>query len=317
MKALNSNLIKILVTIILAAGLLYAYYNVLNTRFEGNASRKQMKETADEILSYPNSANRVECNSIVCVMPEGEGQQPVPDPSMSIQFVHDLQYDRYLVSKGEAKEIFEFDDEELHVYSKGISPLYVREKDVELKRVPGDRWYRYPCEDIYSLKWKNAQNEQISYGYLESQDYLMKIKYKGEEETETGVLRKYTAQIKNTLRKKDISEESDNEFRKVLSANGLHVTELRKNYPEVYRMLKEIYNQSTEEMQIWLDEEGKMVKIEKDYTFFYYLNVMKQNSEKIKDKVGKYNYPKVKCIQSYTYSPKCKNIELPKSFEEL
>ena len=127
----------------------------------------------------------------------------------------------------------------------------------------------------------------------------------------------YIVQIKNTLRSRKASGESDNEFRKTLSENGLHVMKLKKEYPDVYKMLKEIYYQSAENLHVWLDAEGKMIRIEKDYTFPYYMEVMKENSEKIEQLVGRYHYPRIICRQDYLYSPSCQNVSLPRVFKEL
>ncbi|MCI8835378.1 MAG: hypothetical protein HFH24_08385 [Ruminococcus sp.] len=371
MERINRKYIKILAVILLAAGLFYAYFNVLNTRFKGSASRKQMRQISGQMMFYPENSDRIECDSTLYIVQE-EGQEPVEISSGKMQFILDQKYKRLQIHRENAEEIIEFSELEeeaylsgkhaIHmaakeggqrfvsdqVYSKGVSPLYIREEE-GLKKVQKEQWYHYSCREIYGVKWYEGLSERISYGYLTSEEYLEKIRHQKTEKTredenpiedtekegsenvpqeaaeeaagETAEYleesEEYIVQIKNTLRSRKASGESDNEFRKTLSENGLHVMKLKKEYPDVYKMLKEIYYQSAENLHVWLDAEGKMIRIEKDYTFPYYMEVMKENSEKIEQLVGRYHYPRIICRQDYLYSPSCQNVSLPRVFKEL
>ena len=85
----------------------------------------------------------------------------------------------------------------------------------------------------------------------------------------------------------------------------------------MYRLLKESFNKDAEEFFVWVDNNDVMVQIERDYTFQYYVNVMKEHSEKIEELVGQYDYPKIVCHQQYRYSPECQTIEMREAFEEM
>lgn len=316
MEEWRKKIIKAAITVLLASGLIYAYYNVLNTRFENVETKKRMKEITKEILEYPNTSSRMECRSFVYIIPHEENQEPVQDGAMAVQFVHDLEHGRLQIVQGARKEIFEFQGENVTVFSQGTTALY-RSNDVYLDHLSEKQWYHYPCKPMYGVEWRNGRHEQLSYGYLSSMNDLVKIQDNGIVESEEETVRQYTVHVKNTLHEWESQEESDKAFRKILNSHGLDVIELKKNYQEAYKLLRKIYNQATEEMLIWVDEEGRMIKIEKDYTFYYYLDILKENSEIIREKIEKYDYPRVMSVQMYSYSPECSSIDLPEKFEEL
>ena len=60
-----------------------------------------------------------------------------------------------------------------------------------------------------------------------------------------------------------------------------------------------------------------MIQLEKDCTFSYYVKVMKENSDLIKSKIGRYDYPRAICVQNYKYNFEADMIELPKEFIDL
>ena len=64
----------------------------------------------------------------------------------------------------------------------------------------------------------------------------------------------------------------------------------------MYRLLKESFNKDAEEFFVWVDNNDVMVQIERDYTFQYYVNVMKEHSEKIEELVGQDDAPS--CLPS-------------------
>lgn len=313
MKKLTRNYTKLLIVILFAGGLLYAFYNVASGRIQGQENLKRLDTVTKPILKAVNEAERLQCNASVYLQLEDEQKQ---DASENIEFIHDLKNQRMQVVKDDKKEIYDYRDKQLNIYSKGISPVYSKE-DAGFTRIPTDRWFHYTGETMYGVQRRKGVSDQISYGYLKDEEYLLKVRRQGEEEIGEKKYQKYKAVIRNTLKETNRGAESDNEFRKTISANGLDVMDLKKGYPEVYKLLKDTYNRGSEELYIWVDEDGKLSRIEKDYTFAYYIQTMKQNSEKIQQKVGQYGYPRVFCRQDYTYNPTCKNIEMPKDFEEL
>lgn len=313
MKSTGRNYLKILLVILLASGLIYAFYNVVNSRIRGRENLEQLESVTGSVLRTLDSEARMECRTSVYLKGEEEDKQ---DASRDVRVIHDFARGRLYIGRGEKTEIIEYKGDEPNIYSKGISPVYSK-KDVNLKAVPKDRWYNYAGEKMYGTQWRKGKSDQISYGYLKDENCLLKIKKIGRDTIDDKNYTKYEAVIRNSLKSETEGKESDNEFRKTLSSHGLNVMNLKKGYPEVYKMLKDTYNQDTEELYIWLDEEGNMVRIEKDHTFNYYLEVMKENSEKIEEKVGQHGYPRVYCRQNYTYSPKCGIVEIPKDFGEL
>lgn len=313
MKSKGKNYFNILIVVLLTSGLIYAFYNVLNNRIQSREHQKDMETVSDSILKFLGESERMECQTLVYLQVEEERKQ---DSSQDVNVIHDFKHRRLYISRKDRKEIFEYPEGELCIYSKGISPVYDK-VDVKLKSVPKDKWYKYSGEKMYGDQWEKGESDQLSYGYLKNDKFLLKIEEQGEDTMDGKEYTKYKAVIRNLLRKKHSGEESDNEFRKTLSNSGLDATDLKKGYPDVYKMLKSIYNRDTEEMYIWLNEKGEMTRIEKDHTFPYYLEIMKENSEKIEKKVGQYGYPRVICQQNYSYSPTCGTITIPEDFEEL
>lgn len=310
MKSTGRNYLKILMVVLLASGLIYAFYNVLNTRIRGQENIKQLQSVTDSILNAVNSKERMECMTSVYLDCEEEDKL---DESQKAELIHDFAHKRFYIGRSGKTEIVEYENDLPAIYSKGISPVYSKEKTGFIA-VQKDKWYKYTGEKIYASPWRKGKNDQVSYGYLKDKNYLVKIKKIAKEIVDEKSYTKYEAVVKNTLRDETAGKESDNEFRKTLSSHGLNVMDLRKEYPEVYKLLKDTYNKNMEEMSVWVDEEGNLVRIEKDHTFLYYLNVMKENSDKIEQKVGQYGYPRVYSRQEYTYSPDCRGIEIPKDF---
>lgn len=313
MKSLKENVIRILVIVTITGGLLYASFNVIRERFQGGERQRQIDAVTEPIMAEMEKSGRLECQSTVYLRLE-EGTKE--DLSQKVQMIHDFKHQRIQYMKGNMKEIQEYKNDTPVIYSKGISPVYIKES-AELKRVSGDKWFEYPCEKMYGSERRSGKNEMISYGYLTSEEHIRSIEAEGKEEIDGKMCVRYKAVIKNTLRTPDNASEGNNEFRKALGAYGLDPMNLKKEYPEVYKHMKNIYDKDSEELYFWVDEGGKLVRIEKDYTFLYYLGIMKENSEKIQEQAGRYNYPQVICRQNYKYGPTCPNIDLPKDYEEL
>lgn len=316
MKSMGKNYLRILLVVLLSSGLVYAFYNVLNSRIQSRENLKNMEAVTGAVLRSMDHAERMECKTSVYLNLDSEEEEDKNDKSQDISLIHDFGHRRLYISRGDRTEIIDYRDKIPYIYSKGISPVYSK-SDVQMKMIRKDQWHRYTSESMYGIQWKEGKSDQISYGYLRDKNFLVKIIKQGQDEIDGKSCTKYKAVIKNSLKDKAAGEESDNEFRKTLSSYGLNVMDLKKGYPEVYKMLKDTYNQDTEEMYIWTDENENMMRIEKDHTFRYYLNVMKENSEKIEEKVGQYGYPGVYCRQNFTYSPACGIVEIPKDFEEL
>ncbi len=313
MEKSKSSIWKAVTVILIAAGLFYAYYNILESKYQGSESRRQLEAVAEPILEAPRNSDRLECSSTICLETE---EERVQDDACTIKLIHDFVHQRMQLEKGGAKEIYEYSEEGQMMYSKGVSPVYVK-KDGKLHKVPSDRWFHYQGEEQYGIGERTGESDRISYGYLASADFLRKIREEGQDVIGDETCERYTAVIKNTVKSGEKRKQGDNEFRKVLSAEGLDSMELRKEYPEVYDLLKEQYEKETEELTIWVDQEGKLRVIEKEYTFQYYIALMKENSEKIQAKAGRYGYPRVTCRQEYRYSPVCGNIQIPEKFEEI
>lgn len=268
-KSTGRNYFRIFLAILLAGGLLYAFYNVIDHRIQGRSNLRQMEEITKPILKSIHDSERMECNTSVILK---IGDEKKEDTTKKMGMIHDFRHKRMQVSYGESRVIFEYDGDELHIYSKGVSPIY-NKRETKLQRVRKDQWIAYPTEKIFGLKQQKGENDRLSYGYLNNREYLTKIQDEGKVLIGEKEYKKYKAVVRNTL-KDPKAEENKN-------------------------------------------ENGDMARIEKDYTFTYYLDIMKQNSEKIYDKVGQYQYPDVICQQNYTYNPTCGRVEMPGDFEEL
>lgn len=313
MERKSRNYLEILMAVLLVCGLIYAFYNVLYERIQGQENRENLKKTGETILQSVRQSDRLECNTSVYLQFEEKEQETADD---TVRIGYDFLNERLQIERKNRIEIIEYKEEVPFVYSKGISPVYSK-RDVGMKNIPTDQWFRYPSEKMYGDQWKKGRCDQIAYGYLTDEAYLRKIERQGEVTEGEKNYVKYKAELRNTLRYEGDGDSGDNEFRKTLSAYGLDVMKLRKGYPEVYKLLREVYESDKEEMYIWVDENRNMVRIDKDHTFLYYMEIMKENSEKIEETVGKYGYPKVYCRQDYTYNAMCKPVEIPEAFKEL
>lgn len=313
MKKKYQNIGKIVLIVIMGVGLFYAFWNLLSSRFLLGENKKEVGMATEKILSSVKNADRMECYTwIYRDLPEEE----LWDPQYDVKMVHDFEHQKFQTMKADKKEIIDYAGDGILVYSRGISPVYIPDEE-GLQTALLDRWLKYKGAKTYGRQQIKGMTDLISYGYLENPKYLLSIKEEATEEINGVTCRKYKVRVRNTLKQEKTGEESDFAFRKAISANGLDVLELKAGYPQVYRLLKESFNKDTEEMFVWVDKEGAMMQIERDYTFRYYINVMKENSEKIEELVGQYDYPNIVCHQQYRYSPECQAIEMPEAFEEM
>lgn len=313
MKLLKKNFFRIVVIVLLTCGLLYSYFNVLYSHFMSSTRQREIEKITAPMLSNLEKAERLECKSTIFIKTEEEEMQ---DPSGSMRMVHDFKHHLMELVKGNVTEILEYKGDIPILYTKGISPVYIK-KNAELKKVPEDKWFRYPCEEMYGSRQKEGKSEMISYGYLASKEGIIDVESEGKEEIDGKSWSKYTATIRNTIRHMKGSQEGNSLFRKTLGEYGVDSIELRNSYPEVYKRLKGIYDQETEELTFWVDEADRITRIEKDYTFPYYMNILKENSERIEEQVGRYGYPRIISRQDYEYDPTCSIVDIPKDYKEL
>lgn len=309
MQLSKKNILEIMIVIFVVIGFSYSFYNVLSTKAQRNENRFQVQKQADEMLAYRNSSKALECNSTVYL----EGEQRTQDPSLTIQYIYDFEHEKGYTAQGKSQEIIETRDEHVFAYTKAITQAYSKE-DKEIVNISQNEWYHYECENFYEeLKW-SAKTDRLSYGYLEDIDDIINI---SRQETDENNLTRYIVTIDNTIRDDMTEDMGDTGLRKMINNEGMNADIIKKRYPEIYSILRAVYDRDSEEMSVWLDAEGRMTKIEKDYTFTYYMYMLKQNSEVIANKVGRYGYPDVVCVQDYRYSPHCGMIEMPQKFEEL
>lgn len=313
MKKKYQNIGKIVLIVIMGIGLLYAFWNLLSSRFLLGENKKEVEMATEKILSSVKNTDRMECYTWVY---RDLAEEELWDPQYDVKMVHDFEHQKFQTMKADKKEIINYAKEDIEVYSRGISPVYIPDGE-GLRTALLDRWLKYEGAKTYGKQQIKGMTDFISYGYLENPDYLLSIKEEDTEDVGGVTCRKYKVRVRNTLRQEKSGEESDFEFRKAISANGLDVLELKASYPQVYRLLKESFNKDAEEFFVWVDNNDVMVQIERDYTFQYYVNVMKEHSEKIEELVGQYDYPKIVCHQQYRYSPECQTIEMPEAFEEM
>lgn len=312
MKAKKQNYLRIILAILLVSGLIYAFYNIVSIKIEGHSNMRRMGEVSTTLLKSIHYADRMECDSLVYLQLE-EGY--LQDPTGDLSVIQDFKNHRFAVHKGERQLLFEYEKGDLCVYSKGISPIY-NKKHVSLESVPLDRWVHYSTEEMFGENLRKGENARLSYGFLTNKDYLIHVHDEKQVKIEDEIFHKYKVVLYNTLKNPSV-EESDRQFRKTIRAYGLDALEMKREYPEIYKKMRDKFNADTEEMYVWLDKEGNLAKLEKDYTFPYYLDVLKGNSETVYNKVGQYGYPDVVCQQQYSYNPTCGRIDMPVDFEEL
>lgn len=313
MKLSKKNIFEIAIVIFAIGGFFFSFYNVMHEKIQKSENRFEISEMTDKMLDYQRNADALECNSTIYLQVQDE---QIQDSSWTEQFIHDFKHERIYTKMDKSEEIMEYAKNEVSVYTKGITNVYSKDEK-RIQNVSQNEWYRYKCENIYGMNIKEAVTDRISYGYLEDIDNIIDIKKTGTVEYEGVNNTIYTVTIKNTLREDLTEDMGDTGLRKMLSSKGLNVMTIKKVYPEVYNLLKDIYNSETEDIQVWITDDNKMTRIEKDCTFTYYTSVMKENSDVIDNKVGQYNYPRVFCTQNYKYSPESAVIKMPKSFEKL
>lgn len=309
----KKNIVEIFIAIIAVFGIIYSFYNVLSDKVLKSENRQEITELSDLILTYQKDADRLECVSDIYVKNE---DQLILDHTENVKFVYDYKHERIQTIQKSSNEIIEYKNEDIQIYSKGITPVYIKEKKA-FEKVSEKKWFHYNSEAIYGSEKKKALLDKISYGYLQDIDNIIRIE-KAESEEINGInTTKYIVTIKNSLREDLTQDMGDTGLRKLLSKKGLNPTLLKNGYPTVYKLLKEVYNSETEELVVWLAENNQMIQLEKDCTFSYYVKVMKENSDLIESKVGNYDYPRAACIQRYEYNHEADMINLPQKFTEL
>lgn len=313
MRLSKKNIFEILIVIFVVCGIFYSFYNVLSERVLKSENRQEILRLSELMLSEQASADRLECKSRVYVK---NGEEFVEDKLETINVIYDYKHHRLQTIQKDTDEIIEHGEGERMVYSKGISPVYIKQ-DKRMKKVSGQTWYHYGCESIYGNEKEAALTDRVSYGYLEAMDEIIRIRKLEETEQDGNHVSKYVVTIKNSIREDLTEDMGDTGLRKMLSKKGLDPTFLKNGYPTVYRLLKDIYNRETEDIVVWMNEDDVMIRLEKDCTFSYYTEVMKENSDLIKSKIGRYDYPEVVCIQEYEYNRNAQMIKLPQKFVEL
>ena len=309
MQLSKKNILEIIIVLFVVIGFSYSFFNVLSTKAQRNENRFQVQKQADTMLAYPDSSNALECNSTVYL----EGEQRIQDPSLTIQYIYDFEHEKGYTAQGKSKEVIETRGDRVYAYTKAITQAYSKD-DKGIVNISQNDWYHYECEHFYEeMKW-SARTDRLSYGYLQNIDYIVNIEEQGIDENG---FTKYIVTLENTIRDDMTEDMGDTGLRKMINNEGMNADIIKKRYPEIYSILRAEYDRDSEEMAVWLDAEGRMTKIEKDYTFRYYMYMLKQNSEVISNKVGDYGYPEVVCVQDYRYSPHCSIIEMPQKFTEL
>lgn len=313
MRLSKKNICEIVIVVFAVFGIVYSFYNVLSERVLKSENRQEIHSLSELMLSAQATAERLECRSQVYVKNEDEF---VEDKFETIKFIYDYVNDRIQTIQKDTNEIIEHRDGEIQVYSKGISPIYIK-RDKRVKKVSEQNWYHYECERIYGNEKAAGLTDRVSYGYLETIDDIVRIRKIEDTELNNKQVSKYVVTIKNSIREDLTEDMGDTGLRKMLSKKGLDPTFIKNGYPTVYNLLKDIYNRETEDIVVWVNEENVLIRLEKDCTFSYYTKVMKENSDLIKSKLGRYDYPEVVCIQDYEYNLKAEMIDLPQKFIEL
>lgn len=313
MKLSKQNIFELIIVIFLLFGIVYSFHNVLDERILKSENRHKIQHLSGIMLAEQEEAKRLECKSQVYIKNE---EELIQDKLETTTFIYDYKNDRLQTIQKDSNEIIEHKDGKVFVYSQGNPQVYEKEGK-RVVNVQDQNWYHYECEKIYGLDKSKAQIDKVSYGYLKIFEDIVSISKSGTEEVNGDVVTKYIVTIKNSIREDLTEDMGDTGLRKMLSKNGLNATFLKNGYPTVYKLLKDIYNRETEEIAVWLDEDDVMVRMEKDCTFSYYMKVMKENSDLIKSKIGRYNYPEAICIQDYEYDRKADMIELPQQFIDL
>lgn len=308
MKLTKKAFTNFILSFLIICGLIFAFVNLVGMKFQGMIHRSHASEVSERILQSIHEEERFSCETMICIALEDKYLQ---DKSKDMSMVQELKQERMLVSKGDAQVIFVDEEDDLYIYSKGLSPIYNKRKST-LQNVDVNRWVKYPAEKMFAKKQRKGENPRLSYGYLENPEYLLQIQEEGLVSIQEKTYEKYEVTLRNTLKDHVDNEDSDIVFRKTLASHGVDVMEIQNEYPKAYDKMRECFRTDTERMHVWVDDAGKLAKIEKDYTFIYYLEMMDENSEKIYHNLGQYGSPDIVCVQEYTYPPTCKQIELPK-----
>ena len=108
-KSTGRNYFRIFLAILLAGGLLYAFYNVIDHRIQGRSNLRQMEEITKPILKSIHDSERMECNTSVILK---IGDEKKEDTTKKMGMIHDFRHKRMQVSYGESRVIFEYDRDE-------------------------------------------------------------------------------------------------------------------------------------------------------------------------------------------------------------
>lgn len=309
----KKNIAEILLVIVAVFGIVYSFYNVLSQKILKSETRHEIQQLSDQFLGEQKQARRLKCVTKVFIEKDDD---LIQDSSETVQILYDYEHERVQTVKGITKEIVEYGNESGWIYSKGITSVYKKD-DRRKKEVSANKWYHYECDDIYREEKQKAFTNTCSYDYLYDIDNIISIKEAEQKENNGTISTKYIVTIQNTLREDLTEDMGDTGFRKLLNEKGVDATYIKNTYPDIYNMLKSIYNDDTEELFVWVDQDGIMRTLEKDYTFAYYLKMMKKNVALLEGFSKEYGYARVKSIQTYSYNQETELIELPQKFIEL
>ena len=167
MKKKYQNIGKIVFIIIMGIGLLYAFWNLLSSRFLLGENKKEVEMATEKILSSVKNADRMECYTWVY---RDLAEEELWDPQYDVKMVHDFEHQKFQTMKADKKEIIDYTKEDIEVYSRGISPVYIPDGE-GLRTALLDRWLKYEGAKTYGKQQEQYFNRKLCHHVFDRESH--------------------------------------------------------------------------------------------------------------------------------------------------
>lgn len=306
----GKRILKLLIVLAVAGGILYYFKDDLLGRFTEYKNRKDSTKQIEELIGYTKEARQLQCETTHFWTESGKSINFIPAPKYIYDRERKLTYEQNSTTD---ISIFQTEDNKKikYQYSFDSEDVVIWQDENGKDMIPeGGTWKKTEAEELEGSAVASGTSDDISYGYLLSSNRLLAIEQLADEELDGETVQKYKVTLKRRPEYEPMTEE---EWEQFLTSFGL-TEEDKAKYPEIYQRAKEMNTMpDTEEMYMWVKDQ-KLLQLQTDCTrefyteAFFYLS----NDESIINDFTEH----VCTIQKYKYDEDCDPITLPAEYTE-
>lgn len=306
----GKRILKLLVVLAVAGGILYYFKDDLLGRLTEYEKHRDSTKQMEELIGYTKEARQLQCKTTHFWTESGKAIDLVPTSKYIYDRERKLTYNEAditnisILQTEDNKKIkyhYTFDSEDVVIWQDENGEYLIPE---------GGTWEKTEAEDLEGSEIASGTSDNISYGYLLSSNRLLDIEQLADEELDGEMVQKYKVTLKRRPEYEPMTEE---EWEQYLATFGL-TEENKAKYPEIYKRAKEMNAlPDTEEMYMWVKDQ-KLLQLQTDYTrafyecAFFYLSVHGSATN---------DFTEHACtIQKYKYDEDCDPITLPTEYTE-